>query len=48
MKEHRRSERQVFHLLATGALPARRVGGRWAVDRSVLRKFFRSNMAGAA
>lgn len=31
-----RSERQTFHLLNTGALPARKVGGRWVASRRKL------------
>ena len=39
-KEIDRTPRQVFHLLHSGTLPAKRVGGRWCIDRSALRKFF--------
>jgi hypothetical protein len=31
-----RSERSTFHLLESGHLPARRVGGRWVVSRKKL------------
>lgn len=31
-----RSERQTFHLLATGQLPAKKVGGRWVASRRKL------------
>jgi hypothetical protein len=34
-----RSERATFYLLERGALPAKRVGGRWAASRSALRQF---------
>ena len=34
------SERQAFYLLEKGAIPARKVGGRWVVDRECLRNFF--------
>ncbi|GAA2885596.1 hypothetical protein GGQ99_005073 [Aminobacter niigataensis] len=36
----RRNQRQTFHLLATGQLPAKKVGGRWVVERSKLISFF--------
>ncbi len=39
-KEIDRTERQVFHLLQAGNLPAKRVGGRWCIDRAILRRFF--------
>ncbi|MBB4103548.1 hypothetical protein GGQ66_002106 [Rhizobium borbori] len=35
-----RSARVTFHLLTTGALPARKVGGRWVIERSKLIAFF--------
>ncbi len=35
-----RTPRQAYHLLETGRLPARKVGGRWCASRSGLRKFF--------
>lgn len=41
----KRTERQVFYLLQTGALPARRVGGRWCADRQALRRFFQTTEA---
>lgn len=31
-----RTERQAFHLLATGSLPAKKVGGRWVASRRKL------------
>jgi hypothetical protein len=31
-----RSERQVFHMLATGALPATKVGNQWVIPRAKL------------
>ena len=34
------TERQTFHLLETGQLPAKKVGGRWCSTRTVLRGFF--------
>jgi len=40
-KEINRTARQVYHLLARGAIPAaRRVGGRWCADRNELRRQF--------
>ncbi len=35
-----RSARVTFHLLTTGAIPAKKVGGRWVVERSKLIAFF--------
>lgn len=35
-----RNERQTFHLLATGQLPAKKVGGRWVAERGQLIRFF--------
>jgi len=40
-REIGRPVRATFHLLEAGELPARKVGGRWAVDRDVLIAFFR-------
>ncbi|MEO5807903.1 DNA-binding protein [Devosia sp.] len=35
------TERKTFHLLESGALPARRVGGtRWVASRKALEAFF--------
>lgn len=31
-----RTERQTFHLLTTGSLPAKKVGGRWVASRRKL------------
>jgi hypothetical protein len=39
-KEIGRTPRQTYHLLESRALPARKIGGRWCVDRNVLRSFF--------
>jgi hypothetical protein len=39
-KEIDRTERQTFHLLETGQLPARNVGNRWCATRTRLREFF--------
>lgn len=38
--EINRTERQTFHLLETGRLPAKKVGGRWCSRRTVLGQFF--------
>jgi len=35
-----RTERQTFHLLSTGKLPAKKVGKRWVAERSQLVSFF--------
>ena len=35
-----RTERQTFHLLNGGQLPAKKVGGRWVAERSKLIAFF--------
>ena len=40
-----RNERQTFHLLATGQLPAKKVGGRWVAERSKLIAFFMEDAA---
>lgn len=32
--------RQCFHMLSKKAVPARKVGGRWVVERRKLRAFF--------
>lgn len=34
-----RTERQTFHLLSTGQLPAKKVGDRWVADRNRLLRF---------
>lgn len=39
------SERQTFHLLSTGQLPAKKVGKRWVAERSQLTKFFLGSAA---
>jgi hypothetical protein len=36
----KRTDRQTFHLLASGQLPARKVGGRWVAERGKLIRFF--------
>jgi hypothetical protein len=34
------TRRQTFHLLESGAIPARKVGGRWVAERTVLHQYF--------
>ncbi len=36
-----RSERQTFHMLNKGELPAKKVGGRWVAERNALIAFFK-------
>ncbi len=40
-----RNERQTFHLLSSGQLPAKKVGGRWVAERSKLIAFFMGTAA---
>jgi hypothetical protein len=40
-----RTERQTFHLLSGGQLPAKKVGGRWVAERGKLIAFFLSDAA---
>jgi hypothetical protein len=40
-----RTERQTNHLLASGQLPAKKVGGRWVAERSKLIAFFMDTAA---
>jgi hypothetical protein len=40
-----RDARQTHHLLAIGAIPAKKIGGRWAADAEVLRNLFRETDA---
>lgn len=40
-----RTERQTFHLLGTGQLPAKKVGGRWVAERGKLIAFFMETAA---
>lgn len=35
-----RSTRATFHMLSSGELPAKRVGGRWVAERGHLVRFF--------
>ncbi len=34
------NERQAFHLLETGAIPAKKVGGQWTAEENQLREFW--------
>jgi hypothetical protein len=47
-REINRNNRQTFHMLENGRLPARKVGGRWCASRNGLRKFFAKLVAGEA
>lgn len=40
-----RSQRVTFHLLTTGAIPAKKVGGRWVAERGKLIAFFMEDAA---
>lgn len=35
-----RTPRQTFHLCSLGEIPARKIGGRWVVERRKLIEFF--------
>lgn len=37
----KRSNRQTYHLLAKGEIPAKRVGGRWVATKEALIRFFK-------
>lgn len=41
-KEVNLNKRQTFYALETGAIPARKVGGKWVAERNRLREFFLS------
>jgi len=45
--EINRNERQTFHLLENGHLPAKKVGGRWVSSRTKLRGVFAAVLSGA-
>ncbi len=40
-----RTERQTFHLLASGQLPARKIGDRWVAERNKLIRFIMGEAA---
>jgi hypothetical protein len=44
--EINRNQRQTFHMLENGKLPACKVGGRWCASRAGLRQFFAALIAG--
>jgi hypothetical protein len=44
--EINRSERQTFHLLENGHLPAKKKGGRWCASRAGLRRHFAELLSG--
>jgi hypothetical protein len=35
-----RTERQTFHMLASGKIPAKKIGSRWVAERRALERFF--------
>ncbi|WP_246684049.1 MULTISPECIES: DNA-binding protein [unclassified Mesorhizobium] len=37
--------RQTFHLLETGQIPAKKVGGRWVAERGKIIRFFLDDAA---
>jgi hypothetical protein len=43
--EIRRDRSATFHLLSAGALPAKKVGGRWVASRAKLREFLLGEVA---
>ncbi len=40
-----RTDRQAFHMVSTGQLSAKKVGGRWVAERSKLIAFFMNDAA---
>lgn len=42
-----RDERATYHLLATGQLPAKKVGGKWVASKARLRAFLTGGEAAA-
>ena len=40
-----RSDRQTFHMVSTGEIPAKKVGGRWVAKREALERFFEETLA---
>jgi hypothetical protein len=41
-----RNQRQTFHMLENGRLPAKKIGGRWVASRAGLQQFFATLIAG--
>jgi hypothetical protein len=42
-----RPKRAAYHLLETGRLPAKVIGGKWVASRSGLRRWFAQELGGA-
>lgn len=42
-----RTDRQTFHMLDRGMIPAKKVGGRWVAERGQLMNFFLDTTTGA-
>jgi hypothetical protein len=40
-----RTERQTYHMLSTGKLPAKQVGNRWVAERGKILRFFMEDAA---
>lgn len=40
-----RTDRQTFHMISKEEIPARKVGGRWVIERSKLVAFFTGEAA---
>jgi hypothetical protein len=40
-----RTDRQTFHLISTGELPARKIGNRWVIERNRLIAHFTEDAA---
>lgn len=43
-----RTDRQTFHMLDSGVLPAKKVGNRWVAERGALMRFFTMETAAGA
>lgn len=41
----KRTNRQTYHMLATGQLPAKKVGGKWVSSRGALMNHFEKSFA---
>jgi hypothetical protein len=41
----KRTQRQTFHMLSSGQLPAKKVGNRWVAERGKLIRFFMEDVA---
>lgn len=40
-----RTEKQTFHLLERGQIPAKKIGAQWVANRNTLRKHFEAETA---